>query len=95
MYSGNHKAHIAVTEDPEQVMPCHDSAHGSPPFTFHPFSCPDEFMLVNSVLSTETAWKRAKNYYIGYGVSLNKFQILELLRMESLDQSHTLAIHMI
>jgi len=69
-------AHIAVTEDPEQVMPCHDSLHGSPPLTFQPCSCPGEFMLVNSVLRAVTACQKEKNRYIEFGGPLNKFQLL-------------------
>lgn len=57
-------AHIAVTEDPEQVMPCHDSPHGSPPLTFQPCSCPGEFMLVNRVLRAVTARQKVKTHYI-------------------------------
>jgi hypothetical protein len=63
-YSRLCEAHIAVTEDPEHVMPCHDSLQGSPPLAFQPCSCPGEFMLVNSVLRAVTAWQKEKNQYI-------------------------------
>jgi hypothetical protein len=68
--------HIAVTDDPEQVMPCHDSLHGSPPLTFQPCSCPGEFILVNSVLRAATACQKEKDHYIEFSGPLNKFQLV-------------------
>ncbi|BAS82651.1 Os03g0183850, partial [Oryza sativa Japonica Group] len=47
-------AHIAVTDDPEHVIPCHDWPQGSPPLACQPLSCPGEFRLVKSVLRTLT-----------------------------------------
>ena len=65
-------AHIAVTEDPEQVIPFHDSLQGSPPLAFQPCSCPGEFMLVNSVLRAVTARQKEKNHTLDMALSLNK-----------------------
>ena len=75
-YTLLHDAHIAVTDDPEQVMPSHDWPQGSPPFACQPLRFPGEFKLVKSVLRAVTARTRATNYY-------NRRQAVSLVHLQS------------
>ena len=45
--------YISVTLDPEQVIPFHDSPHGSPPLELHLVSCHGEFRLLYLTLRAE------------------------------------------